>query len=137
MSARWSFVSLVLALALGCAPAGTPPPPDPETREIEAAEAEPDADRRGPLGIPERELPDPGQCRVWREGEASAEQPAAQACGAAEKAAQPGDRILYRPPDDPRVVHVRVLDPVERGKVSRVDLYDAEKETYIGTMTQE
>jgi hypothetical protein len=135
MSARCS--SVLLALALGCAPAGTPPPPTPDTKEIEDAEATPDSDRRGPLGIPERSLPEPGQCRVWREGVASAEQPPPQPCGDAEKAALPGDRILYRPPDDVRVVHVRVLDPAQQGKVLRVDLYDAEKETYIGTMTQE
>jgi hypothetical protein len=135
MATRWSF--LPLAVSLGCAPAGTPPPPDPETREIEAATATPDRDRRGPLGIPERELPKAGQCRVWHQSRPSAEQPAPQPCGEAESAALPGDRILYRPADDERVVHVRVLDPSERGKVIRVDLYDAEKETYIGTQPQE
>jgi hypothetical protein len=135
MTARWSLVPL--ALALGCAPAGTPPPPDPETREIEAAAATPDQDRRGPLGIPEAELPKAGQCRVWHEARPSAEQPPPQPCADAELAALPGDRILYRPPDDERVVHVRVLHPSERGKLIRVDLYDAEKETYIGTQPQE
>ena len=131
MSARRLFVPL--ALALGCAPAGTPPPPDPETREIEAAEATPDPDRRGPLGIPERELPPPGQCRAWHEGRASAEQPPPGPCADAEKAARPGDRILFRPQDDARVVHVRVLHSTEPGKVIRIDLFDAERETYIGT----
>jgi hypothetical protein len=131
MAARSWFFPLVLGL--GCAPAGTPPPPDPETREIEAAEATPDRDRRGPLGIPESQLPEPGQCRVWREGRPSAEQRPVQACGEAEEAALPGEWILYRPPDDERVVHVRVLHATERGKVERIDLFDAERETYIGT----
>ena len=135
MTIRWSFG---LAALFGCSPAGTPPAPDPETREIEAStETTTDRDRRGPLGIPERELPKAGECRVWHEGRPSAEQPPPQPCGDAERAALLGDRILYRPPDDPRVVHVRVLDPVEPGKVVRIDLYDAEKETYIGTKTQD
>ena len=135
MAIRWP--ESLLALALGCAPGGTPPAPDPETREIEASNATTDRDRRGPLGIPERELPKAGECRVWHESRPSAEQPPPQPCGEAEQAALPGDRILYRPPDDPAVVHVRVLDPSERGKVIRIDLDDAEKETYIGTKTQD
>ena len=125
----------VLAALAACAPKATPPPPPAETKAIEDSTAGPDRDRTGPLGIPEAELPEPGQCRIWFRGRPTAEQPAAEACGAAEGKAEAGAWILYRPADDVRVVHARVLDPADTGKVLRIDLYDAEKGTYLGTKT--
>ena len=122
-----------IALLAACAPKATPPPPPAETKEIEDSVAHPDRDRTGPLGIPEAELPKVGQCRIWVRGEPAAGQPAAEDCGAAEGKAPAGAWILYRPPNDPRVVHARVLDPADTGKVLRIDLYDAEKGTYLGT----
>jgi hypothetical protein len=124
---------LALAAIPSCAPKATPPPPPAETKAVEDSAARPDRDRAGPLGIPEAELPEPGKCRVWFRGRPSAEQPAAEECRAAEARAESGVWVLYRPADDPRVVHVRVLDPADKGKVQRVDLYDAEKGTYLGT----
>ena len=124
--------ALLIGLS-GCAPKATPPAPDPETREIEERAAEPDRDRIGPLGIPEAQLPAAGQCRIWYRGRPAAEQPAAQECADAEAAAAPGAWVLYRPPDDQRVVHARVMDPSRQGAVLRIDLYDAEKGTYLGT----
>jgi hypothetical protein len=122
----------LLALS-ACAPHSTPPAPDPEVIEIEEERARSDADRRGPLGIPEGELPSPGQCRVWYPGRPSAQQPLPGGCAEAEHAAPPGSWILYRPEDDQRVVHNRVTDPVRRGVILRIDLYDAERGTYFGT----
>ena len=123
----------VLAALAACAPKATPPPPPAETKAVEDSTAHPDRDRTGPLGIPEAELPAPGQCRIWYRGRPAAEQPPAEACGAAEGKVESGAWILYRPADDVRVVHARVLDSADKGKVLRIDLYDAEKGTYLGT----
>jgi hypothetical protein len=128
------MAALLALLALtGCAPRSTPPAPDREVIESEEQRARADADRRGPLGIPEADLPSPGECRGWYPGRPSGQQPAPGSCGDAEKAAEPGSWILYRPTDDQRVVHNRVTDPVRRGVIIRIDLYDAERGTYLGT----
>jgi hypothetical protein len=70
---------------------------------------------------------------VWYPGRPSAQQPSAGGCAGAEHAAEPGSWILYRPKDDLRVVHIRVTDRVRRGMIVRIDLYDAERGTYLGT----
>jgi hypothetical protein len=131
------MATLVLLALPACAPRSTPPAPDSEVIEIEEERAAPDADRRGPLGIPEGQLPPPGECRVWYPGRAAEEQPEGGGCGEAEKNAPPGSWILYRPPDDRRVVHNRVTDPVRPGVIVRIDLYDAERGTYLGTKETE
>lgn len=130
---RTTAAAYLAAAVAACAPSGTPPPAPADTREIEAERAPVDADRRGPLGIPEAELPPPGECRVWHPDRRVADQRPSEPCGDAEGAAPAGGRILYRPTDDPRVVHVRVLDPADAGTVLRVDIYDAETEAYEGT----
>ena len=129
---------LVWAAVTGCAPPpSTPPAPEPEVREIEAEGSRPDADRQGPLGIPEGELPSPGECRLWHPGRPAGQQPAPQSCGSAESDAPPVTWVLYRPPDDVRVVHVRVMDPEKAGVVVRISLFDAEKGAYLGTKEME
>ena len=126
-------VTCLVVLALACAPRATPPAPEPEVIESEQRQARPDRDRMGPLGVPEAELPPIGECRVWIQGRPAAEQAPSQRCGEAEKDAPPSAWVLYRPPDDERVVHIRVTDPVKRGAITRIDIYDAEKGTYLGT----
>ncbi|HEU5048960.1 MAG TPA: hypothetical protein VFU00_01485 [Gemmatimonadales bacterium] len=129
-----AIATTMVAMAIAsCSPKATPPPPPAETREIEERSARPDRDRIGPLGIPEAQLPAAGECRIWYPGRPASEQPARQPCAEAEAAARAGAWVLYRPPDDPRVVHARVLDPARKGAVLRIDLYDAEKGTYLGT----
>jgi hypothetical protein len=128
LSAAW----LLLALT-ACSPKATPPAPDPEVREIEEREANRDRDRIGPLGVPEKELPQPDQCRLWHPGRPSAEQPKPQQCGDAEAKAPAGTWVLYRPKDDTLVVHARVIHPERDGEVVRINIYDAEKGTYMGT----
>lgn len=122
---------------LACAPRATPPPPDPEVVRIEERAAAPDSDRLGPLGVPEPELPRPGECRVWDTALESAEQRPAEACGKAESGAPPGSVVLYRPPEDTLVVHARRIHPEQPGTVLRVDLYEAEAGTYLGTKVVE
>ena len=126
-------VTGLVLLALACAPRATPPAPEPEVIESERRQAYPDRDRMGPLGVPEADLPPLGDCRVWLPGRPAAQQAPSQGCGEAEKNAPPGAWVLYRPPDDERVVHIRVTDPVKRGAIIRIDIYDAEKGTYLGT----
>jgi hypothetical protein len=129
---------VVLALpACASRPTPTPPPPEPEVIEIEERRARRDADRRGPLGIPEGHLPAPGECRVWYPGRPPGQQPAPSGCAEAEGDAPPGTWILYRPPEDRRVVHTRVMDPARRGVILRIDLFDGERGTYLGTMEPE
>jgi hypothetical protein len=102
-------------------------------REIEQQQATRDADRAGPLGIPEGQLPSPGKCRVWYPKRPAGQQPAVQGCAEAEPSAPPGTWVLYRPPDDTRVVHARVIHPEKAGVVIRISIFDAEKGTYLGT----
>jgi hypothetical protein len=128
---------LALLAVPACAPRSTPPAPDSEVIEIEEQRAQSDADRRGPLGIPEGELPAAGECRVWYPGRPSGQQPPPGGCGEAEQTAQPGSWILYRPTDDKGVVHNRVTDPVRKGEIVRIDLYDAERGIYLGTKETE
>jgi len=124
----------LLATSFACTtPRSTPPAPEPEVREIERQQEHPDADRLGPLGIPEGQLPPPGECRVWFPRRPAGQQPPPQHCGEAEASAPAGTWVLYRPKDDERVVHARVTDPVKQGVVVRIDLYDAEKGDYLGT----
>ena len=128
----WRTACFMAASACG-PPPGTPPPPEPEVREREEAHATPDVDHQGPLGIPEAELPRPGGCRRWSPGQPPGQQPAPQDCAEAEAEAPPGSWVLYRPEDDVRVVHARVIHPEEAGVVVRISIFDAERGTYLGT----
>lgn len=128
----WRVLHLLAASACG-PPPGTPPPPEPETREHEESRATRDADRQGPLGIPEGQLPPPGECRLWFPERPAGQQPAPQDCADAEVDAPPGSWVLYRPKDDVRVVHARVMHPEQAGVVIRISIFDAENGTYLGT----
>jgi hypothetical protein len=136
MLPRGKLGHALLSGLLACAPQSTPPAPEPEVIEIEERKARRDRDRVGPLGIPEGHLPPPGECRVWYPGQPAGQQPPPQHCGEAEATAPASTWILYRPPEDKRVVHARVTHPERAGVIIRIDLYDAEKGTYLGTKEQ-
>ncbi|HET6577685.1 MAG TPA: hypothetical protein VFG66_05145 [Gemmatimonadales bacterium] len=92
--------------------------------------------RRGPstaasLGIPPGQLPPPGQCRVWLPGEPPGHQPRARSCARIERAAPAGSWIVYRPTEDRKVVHVRVVDERRPGVVVRLRVYDIRRGTLI------
>ena len=92
--------------------------------------------RRGPstsaaLGIPQGQLPPPGQCRVWLPGEPPGHQPRARNCARIERTAPAGSWIVYRPDEDRRVVHVRVVDERRPGVVVRLRVYDIRRGTLI------
>ena len=92
-----------------------------------------DTDDRSPLRIAPAQLPPPGGCRLWRPGRPLQEQAKAGACADIEPTAPPASWILYRPSQDPRLVHVRVVDPDQAGLVTQVRVYDAVQGTYLGS----
>jgi hypothetical protein len=92
--------------------------------------------RRGPstaatLGIPPGHLPPPGQCRVWLPGEPPGHQPKARSCAHIERTAPAGSWIVYRPTEDRKVVHVRVVDERRPGVVVHLRVYDVQRGTLI------
>ena len=91
-----------------------------------------ETDDRSPLRIPPAELPGPGACRLWKPGRPLREQARAGACAQIEPTAPPESWILYRPQQDPRLVHLRIVDPDRAGVVTQVRVYDAERGTYLG-----
>jgi hypothetical protein len=83
------------------------------------------------LGIPPGHLPPPGQCRVWLPGQPPGHQPRARSCANIERVAPAGGWILYRPNEDRKVVHVRVVDERRPGVVVHLRVYDAMRGTLI------
>jgi hypothetical protein len=92
-----------------------------------------DSDDKSPLGIPLGALPAAGACRLWKPGLSLKQQSAPGPCSAIEPTAPPASWILFRPSRDPRLVHVRVVDPDQAGLVTQVRVYDAERGTYLGS----
>lgn len=92
-----------------------------------------DNDDKSPLRVPAAQLPASGECRLWHPERPAKEQPRAGACAQIEPTAPPESWILYRPSQDPRLVHVRVVDPEQAGRVVQVRVYDAARGTYLGS----
>jgi hypothetical protein len=90
-------------------------------------------DDKSPLPIPLAQLPQAGACRLWNPEKPAREQPRAGACAQIEPTAPPESWVLYRPSQDPRLVHVRVVDPEQAGRVIQVRVYDAARGTYLGS----
>ena len=90
-----------------------PPPPPPPVRTYEVL-------------IPPGHLPNPGQCRVWIPGRAPGRQPRPRSrpCAAIEAVAPAGSWIVYRHPDDRRLVYLRVIDERRPGIVIRIRIFD-------------
>jgi hypothetical protein len=109
-------------------PRNYPPPPEPE-------QPPPPADRPTSvtLGIPPGHLPDPGECRVWIPGTPPGRQPRPRSrpCQGIAAYAPAGSWIVYRPTDDRRVVHVRVVDERRAGWVIRVRIFDIATERLL------
>jgi hypothetical protein len=83
------------------------------------------------LGIPPGHLPPPGQCRVWVPGNPPGHQPRPRSCRSIERLAPAGGWILYRPTDDRKVVHVRVVDERRPGLIVHLRVYDLARGTLI------
>ena len=119
----------VVALALfsaGCTPPMRSMPV--ATRVIVVS----DDEDRSQLKVPPGHLPRAGQCRVWFPGRPPGQQPSAGSCNGIERVAPAGSWILYRPTNDKRVVHARVIDPKRDGVVTIVRVYDVNRGTYLG-----
>jgi hypothetical protein len=137
ISLRAARVVLALVtLAAGtiaCGPKSSDTQPKPAAVVFEDRLVVSDTDDRSPLRIPPGQLPPAGNCRVWYPDRPPGQQPRAESCAKAEAAATGESWILYRPREDPRLVHVRILDPDQAGVILRVRVYDAERGTYLGT----
>ena len=132
-SARFLAPCLALIAASACTIITTPPAEPPATEQRAPSTG---AEQRHPstaatLGIPPGHLPPVGQCKVWVPGKPPGHQAAARSCSGIERTASAGTWILYRPTNDKKVVHVRVVDDRRPGVVVHVRVYDAQKGNFL------
>jgi hypothetical protein len=120
-------------IVIGCGGKPSQPEPKPAAVVFEDRLVISDTDDKTPLGIPPTQLPAPGNCRVWYPGRSAVRQPPAEPCNQAETRAVADNWILYRPREDPRLVHVRIIQPDDGGPILGIRVYDAERGTYLGT----
>ncbi len=78
------------------------------------------------LGVPPGHLPNPGECRIWIPGTPPGHQPKpkSRSCGGIAALAPAGSWVIYRPGDDRKVVHVRMVDQQRAGVVVRIQVFD-------------
>jgi hypothetical protein len=125
-------VLIVSGALIGCGQS-QPRQPEPAAIVFEDRLVIQDTDDKSPLRVPPAQLPRSGECRLWYPGRALREQPRAGPCAQIEPTAPPDSWILYRPAQDPRLVHVRIVDPDHVGLIIQVRVYDAERGTYLGS----
>jgi hypothetical protein len=123
----------LVGIVLGCGGKPSQPEPKPAAVVFEDRLVISDTDDKTPLRIPPAQLPPAGNCRVWYPARPAARQPPAESCDRAEARAAVDSWILYRPREDPRLVHVRIVDPDPVGPILGIRVYDAERGTYLGT----
>jgi hypothetical protein len=121
------FITLSVALS-ACTPVVVHRAPPRTARVVVVS----DDEDRSRLRVPPGHLPAPGQCRVWFPGRPPGRQPGAGSCRGIDRVAPAGSWILYRPSDDKRIVHARVVDPRRDGVIVVVRVYDADRGTYLG-----
>jgi len=85
------------------------------------------------LDVPRGHLPELGECRVWvpRIPPGRQAKPKSRSCDGIAASAAAGTWILYRPADEPSLVHVRVVDPRRAGVVIRVRIFDIESDQLV------
>ena len=76
------------------------------------------------LDIAKSALPGPGLCRVWVGTLAVSQQPLPRACDAIENTAPLDSRVLFRPDDRSRTVHVRYMSTSIPGEVIGIDVFN-------------
>ena len=135
---RLPLVALVCGTMVGgagCAGKSSPGSADPKSGAVvfEDRLTVDENDDKSPLRIPPAQLPAAGECRLWFPGKPIREQPPAGACAQVEPTAPPESWVLYRPQQDRRLIHVRVVDPDRAGVITKVRVYDAALGTYLGT----
>ncbi len=122
-----TITALGFALAVGC------------TRTTRTVVLVPEArSERGPstaatLGIPPGHLPKRGQCRVWIPGVPPGQQPRPKSrpCDGIAAVAPAGSWILYRPTQDRKIVHVRIVDERRTGVIVRIRIFEAETGRFV------
>ena len=124
--------ALTVAVVAGCGGRSSPSP-DPSPVVFEDRLVVSETDDKSPLRVPSAQLPPIGECRLWYPERPAKEQPRSGPCTQIEPTAPPESWVLYRPSQDPRLVHVRVVDPEQAGRVVQVRVYDAARGTYLGS----
>lgn len=129
---RLATTLILSAVAAGCGQS-TSRQPEPAGVVFEDRLVIEENDDKSPLGVPLAQLPPSGACRLWHPGRPVRDQPRPGPCASIEPTAPPESWILFRPSQDPRLVHVRVVDPEQAGRVTQVRVYDAARGTYLGS----
>jgi hypothetical protein len=125
-------MAMLAGIGLGCGRSSSANP-DPTPVVFEDRLVIGENDDKSPLPVPPAQLPPLGECRLWRPGRPAREQARAGSCAQIEPTAPPESWVIYRPSQDPRLVHVRVVDPEQPGRVVQVRVYDAARGTYLGS----
>ena len=123
-STRVLAPALVLLAAVACSSVSTTTKSKPAPAPAPAPAQKQGKSTAATLGIPPGHLPPPGQCRVWMPGEPPGHQAKARSCANIERSAPAGSWIVYRPTEDKKVVHVKVVDQTRPGIVVHVRIYD-------------
>ena len=132
-SVRLLGPTLALLAAMGCSSMATVETTRPAPQSSRPAPAQSRRSTAARLGIPPGHLPPVGMCRIWMPGEPPGHQPRARSCDRIERDAPAGSWIVYRPTNDRKVVHVRVVDQRRAGVVVHLRVYDVE----LGTLIRE
>jgi hypothetical protein len=108
-------------------------PPENRPPENKPPEPPPPASSTVTFKIPPGHLPEIGECRVWIERLPPGQQPKpkSRACTGIASVAPAGSWILYRPSDDEKVIHVRIVDPRRAGVVIRIQIFDLESKRLL------
>jgi len=114
-------------------PPAQPPPVQPPPAQPPPAQPPPAQPPTGPatLNLPPGQLPELGQCRNWIPGQPPGLQPRPKSRPCEGLTAPAGTWILYRPANDAKVVHVRVVDAHRAGVVVRVWVYDIQSKRLL------
>jgi hypothetical protein len=111
-------------------PEQRPPPPGNRPREEPRP---PGPSSAATLDVPPGQLPELGECRVWIPGTPPGQQPRPKSrpCTGISAAAPAGSWVIYRPSEDKKVVHVRLVDPRRAGVVLRVRIFDIDTKQLV------
>jgi hypothetical protein len=109
------------------------PPPEQRPPENKPPVGPPPPTTALTLDVPPGHLPEIGECRVWIPGTPPGRQPRPKSrpCPGIAAAAPAGSWILYRPADDTKVVHVRLVDATRSGVVIRVRIFDIDTKRLV------
>ena len=83
------------------------------------------------LGVPPGHLPRAGLCRVWVPGMPPGRQQKARTCRGIMETATAGSWVLYRPTNDPSVIHVHYVDNVRSDAVVAVRYFNANSGAFL------